>query len=81
MSSVIRLWDTLLSDGNRFNYLNYVCITLVQTKREEIIESDFATSMELLQNSVQEVEDIRWLLNKANLVCEMHTGEDLGKHY
>ena len=29
MSNVIRLWDTLFSDPDRFEFLNYVCVAVV----------------------------------------------------
>lgn len=31
MSNVIRLWDTLFSDPDRFNFLNFICVATVQT--------------------------------------------------
>ena len=68
MCNVIRLWDTLFADPNRFEYLNYVCVALVDSKRSEIIEGDFAECMETLQKSTNDIEDVRTLLNQANTV-------------
>lgn len=48
MSNVIRLWDALLSDPERFNFLNFVCVATVQTKRDIVLEGDFAECMETL---------------------------------
>mmetsp|Transcript_2347 Transcript_2347/g.2291 ORF Transcript_2347/g.2291 Transcript_2347/m.2291 type:complete len:94 (+) Transcript_2347:91-372(+) len=69
MASVIRLWDTLFSDPDRFDYMNYVCVALVQLKRTEVLEGDFAVCMETLQRASDSVEDIRALLNSANNIC------------
>ena len=49
MSNVIRLWDTLFSDKDRFDFLNYVCVAIVESKRTEVIDGDFAVCMETLQ--------------------------------
>jgi len=49
MPNVIRLWDTLLSDHNRFNFVNYVCLAIVEAKREHILEGDFSDCLEALQ--------------------------------
>lgn len=34
MANVIRLWDTLLADPDRFDFMNYVCVALVQLVRD-----------------------------------------------
>ena len=48
MPNVIRLWDTLFSDPDRFNFLNFVCMAAVDLKRATIINGDFADCMENL---------------------------------
>lgn len=48
MEDSIRLWDTLLSDPQRFNFTNFVCVALVSFVRDEIIDGDFACCMENL---------------------------------
>ena len=48
MPNCIRLWDTLFSDPNRYDFLNYVMAAIVLQVRDEIIEGDFATCMEAL---------------------------------
>ena len=68
MSNVIRLWDTLFSDPERFNYLNFICVALVQTKRDICIEGDFAECMETLQRAADTITDIRFLLDDAKAV-------------
>lgn len=34
MANVIRLWDTLFADIERFDFMNYVCVALVIRKKE-----------------------------------------------
>ena len=68
MCNVIRLWDTLFADPNRFEFLNYVCVALVEQKRKDVVEGDFAECMETLQKSTNDIDDVRILLNEANSV-------------
>ena len=63
MCNVIRLWDTLFSDPQRFEFLNYVCVAVVELKRDDIKDGDFACCMENLQRATNDIEDIRALLN------------------
>lgn len=48
MSNVIRLWDTLFADNDRFDFLNYICIAAVKLKRDLVLEGDFSVCMEEL---------------------------------
>ena len=49
MPNCIRLWDTLFADDSRFEFLNFVCATLVISVKDVVMEGDFATIMETLQ--------------------------------
>jgi hypothetical protein len=49
MPNCIRLWDTLFADDARFEFLNFVCATLVISVKDVVMEGDFATIMETLQ--------------------------------
>ena len=69
MKNSIRLWDTLLSDPQRFNFTNFVCVAMVSFVRDDIIDGDFACCMENLQKAAERVTDIKDLLNKANDMC------------
>jgi hypothetical protein len=48
MSNVIVLWDSLFSDTERFNFMNYICCACVKLKRKEVLIGDFAECMETL---------------------------------
>jgi hypothetical protein len=49
MPNCIRLWDTLLADEERFDFLNYVCATVVLSIQDTILTGDFAVILETLQ--------------------------------
>ena len=72
MSNVIRLWDTLFSDPERFNFLNFVCVATVLTKKEICIDGDFADCMETLQRATDSITDVRTLLNHAKVVLKKY---------
>jgi hypothetical protein len=59
LTDVLRLWDALLSHPNRVDFLNYICLAIIQGVREEILVDDFSTVMETLQkNSTGDLEKI-----------------------
>jgi len=49
LCNVIRLWDTLFADIERFKFMNYVCVAMVLIRRPVLIQSDFSECMEALQ--------------------------------
>lgn len=50
LPDVLRLWDTLFSDKNRFEHLLNVCISMLVTVREQLLKGDFAENLKLLQS-------------------------------
>uniref|UniRef100_A0A0N4ZWW4 TBC1 domain family member 13 n=1 Tax=Parastrongyloides trichosuri TaxID=131310 RepID=A0A0N4ZWW4_PARTI len=50
LPDVIMLWDCLLADKTRFELLYYVCLAMLEEKREELLSGDFGDNMRLLQN-------------------------------
>ncbi len=68
MSNVIVLWDVLLSDSERFQFLNYISCALVKTKRKECLVGDFAECMENLQRAADTITDVRVLINSAKSI-------------
>ena len=47
---MLRLWDSLLSHSNRLLYLNFLCLAIIEIRREVCLEDDFANVMEKLQH-------------------------------
>ena len=76
MVESIRLWDTLLSDPDRFNFTNFTCVAMVSFVRDDIIDGDFACCMENLQKSSTKIKDVRDLLDKANDVCMVYADHE-----
>ena len=51
LPDVLRLWDSLLSDSRRFEFLMYVAAMMVMSLRDEILEqNDFAFCVKKLQH-------------------------------
>lgn len=64
LPDVLRLWDSILSDESRFDYLIYVCCAMILLIRDQILENDFEHNVKLLQNFPS--TDINFVLNRAN---------------
>ncbi|XP_055702733.1 TBC1 domain family member 13 [Phlebotomus papatasi] len=50
LPDVVRIWDSVLSDENRFEFLVHICCAMIMLLREQILEQDFASNVKLLQN-------------------------------
>lgn len=68
LPDVLRLWDSILADNNRFEYLIYVCCAMIVLLRDQILENDFEHNVKLLQNFP--LTDINFVLNRANQLRE-----------
>jgi len=49
LPEVLRLWDSLFADPNRFEFLLYCCCSMLVCVRERLLEGDFADAMRMLQ--------------------------------
>ncbi|XP_054723078.1 TBC1 domain family member 13-like [Uloborus diversus] len=63
LPDVIRVWDSLFSDRNRFEFLIHVCCAMMLWLRDKLLHGDFSSNMKLLQNFPN--VDIHCLLEKA----------------
>lgn len=70
MPDVLRLWDSLLSDPNRFKLLNFVQLAMIIDVRDEILGGEFADCITALQNT--SALDLQNLLNRANDLLVEH---------
>ncbi|XP_071457127.1 TBC1 domain family member 13 isoform X3 [Marmota flaviventris] len=52
LPDVIRIWDSLFADDNRFDFLLLVCCAMLILIREQLLEGDFTINMRLLQVSM-----------------------------
>uniref|UniRef100_A0A8C4SCG7 TBC1 domain family member 13 n=1 Tax=Erpetoichthys calabaricus TaxID=27687 RepID=A0A8C4SCG7_ERPCA len=63
LPDVIRIWDSLFSDQDRFNFLLLVCCAMLVLIRDEILVGDFTVNMRLLQD--YPISDVHAILTKA----------------
>ncbi|TSY69820.1 TBC1 domain family member 13 [Bagarius yarrelli] len=49
LPDVIRIWDSLFSDQDRFHFLILVCCAMLTLIRDQLLAGDFTTNMRLLQ--------------------------------
>lgn len=59
LPDVLRLWDTLFSDPNRFELLRYCCCAMLMLQRNQLLAGEFADNLKLMQNyPPTDIEDI-----------------------
>jgi len=63
LPDVVRIWDSLFADGDRFNFLLYVCCSMILVLRDQLLGGDFSNNVKLLQNFPP--MDLRIVLSKA----------------
>ncbi|XP_075162206.1 TBC1 domain family member 13 [Haematobia irritans] len=63
LPDVVRIWDSVLADEKRFDFLLYTCCAMILIQREQILHNDFASNVKLLQNYPP--IDINIVLTKA----------------
>uniref|UniRef100_A0A8C4N5B9 TBC1 domain family member 13 n=1 Tax=Eptatretus burgeri TaxID=7764 RepID=A0A8C4N5B9_EPTBU len=63
LPDVLRLWDSLLADFHRFDFLIYVCSAMLLLIRDKLLDGDFPTNMKLLQE--YPIGDVQAILTKA----------------
>lgn len=74
LPDVIRVWDSLFADANRFSYLIQVCTAMMVLQRDVMLQNDFASNMKILQHYPP--VDVQVLLSKATELVES-TEEDI----
>ncbi|KAG9354637.1 hypothetical protein JZ751_001350 [Albula glossodonta] len=63
LPDVIRIWDTLFSDKDRFDFLILVCCAMLILIRDQLLAGDFTVNMRLLQD--YPISDVHTILRKA----------------
>ncbi|XP_071377289.1 TBC1 domain family member 13 isoform X3 [Centroberyx affinis] len=63
LPDVIRIWDTLFSDQDRFHFLILVCCAMLILIRDHLLAGDFTINMRLLQD--YPISDVHTILTKA----------------
>ena len=63
LPDVLRLWDSILADDDRFDFLTNVCCAMIILVRDKILDQDFEHNVKVLQNFPP--IDINVVLSKA----------------
>ncbi|XP_055349235.1 TBC1 domain family member 13-like [Paramacrobiotus metropolitanus] len=63
LPEVLRLWDSLFADRQRFDFLLDISCAMIILIRDQLLDGDFASSMKLLQNYPN--PDVHKILVKA----------------
>lgn len=48
INNVIRLWDPVLADHDRFTFVNFICVAIVTLNRDFLLKNEFSECLELL---------------------------------
>lgn len=54
--NVIKVWDTVFADHDKFTFLNFICVAMVTTRREALLKNEFGECLELLQKQLTNVD-------------------------
>ncbi|XP_018420832.1 PREDICTED: TBC1 domain family member 13 [Nanorana parkeri] len=65
LPDVIRIWDSLFADENRFDFLLKVSCAMLILIRDQLLEGDFTVNMRLLQDYPLSAADVLPILKKA----------------
>ena len=65
LPDVIRLWDSLFSDPDRFDFLLHVCCAMLVLLRDHILSGDFALTLKMIQNFPHDKIDMATVIQKA----------------
>lgn len=66
---VLRLWDSLLADSQRFSFLYYTCLAIIESVRPEILKKDFSITLSAMQHPP--LDDLGQLLSHASELREL----------
>ena len=54
INNVIRLWDTVLADPDKYTFTNFICVGIVVKNRDFLLKNEFSECLELLQRQQNE---------------------------
>lgn len=73
LPEVLRIWDFLFSDADRFNFLICFCCSMLMLLKSDLMEGDFATNMKLLQSFPVDRFDVSCITRRAKLLMNAFT--------
>lgn len=66
MPDILRLWDSVLAEDDKFEFLNMMCLSIIKSKKTEIMQSDFSQIMICMQT--MEKLEMEKLIKTANSI-------------
>ena len=72
LTEVLQLWDRILADTNRWEFLHCICAALVIRERRTLLTDDFGLAINILQNYPEPD-----LLHVMRLACLIREGAPL----
>ena len=63
MPDVLRLWDIILANDDKFKIINEISISILKCKKQKLLCSDFSIVMDTLQN-FEDVDIMEKIINK-----------------
>jgi hypothetical protein len=75
LPEVLRIWDFLFSDAERFNFLICFCCSMLMLLKTNLMEGDFATNMKLLQSFPVERFDVSCITRRAKSLMNSFTAK------
>lgn len=74
LPEVLRIWDFLFSDNERFNFLICFCCSMLMLLKPELMAGDFSSNMKLLQNFPERI-DVNSITRKAKSLMNTFTAK------
>lgn len=75
IDNILRLWDSLLSHPNKMLYLNYCCVAIIESMKDELFKEEFSGIMEKLQQNINNI-DIQDIMNLAYNLYKKYSGQE-----
>ena len=76
LPDLLRLWDSLFADENKFDLFDYVCVAIIIQIRDKILNGSFTDCIQLLQHLPPDTDVIK-LLQLALKLRSMHNKNDI----
>lgn len=77
LPDVLRIWDSLFADQDRFSFLINVCCAMIVLLKDHLLTGDFSSNMKLLQNYPS--TDIQTVLTTAVQLSQKNNSSDFSK--
>jgi len=68
MPDILRLWDSILVQRDKYEYLSYACLSILSINRDLLLRKDFSNIMYLMQNLQLLEMDIEKIINVSCVI-------------